>query len=281
MFSIQSSFRSFAGLALAFTVFSVFAPKDLEAQANRPLVLDKPRYTLTMPANGWDSVAVPEGQGGGIEFSLLTKVGGFGGLAYVGCEPGTLPPNLDELAANFAGVLGGNITRGKDSSLTLGPYSVKWQEFKYDSLPLLADMVEERAGFRPDLRNGSFRVYYLNAQGYVFTMAGIKILPMGVPPYADIETAIATLRLKPQAGAVREAARDLGGGLWTRGGLLGGSWLKDHPAASVDCFSPAGAYIGSGRPDGDGAFILPASRSALVIVVRARNGKSLSVIAQP
>jgi hypothetical protein len=273
---------SFGALtALAALAFAAVLPRAAAAQGSKPLVLDKPRYTLTMPAGGWDTVAVPESQGTGFEFTVLSKVAGLGGLAYVDCQPGSLPPDLDQMAGNFSDVLGGNITKGKDSSLAIGKYAVKWQEFKYDSLPLLADLVEQRAGFRPDLRNGSFRVYYLNSDGYVFSMAGLKVFPMGVPPYADIEAGIASLKLKPNAGAVREMPKDLGGGLWTRGGVLGGAWLKDHPAAAVDCFAPNGAFVGSARPDGDGAWILPPSRSALVIVVRGRDGKSLSVIAQP
>lgn len=268
--------RLFAGTMLVLA-FAAFSPREALAQAK---VIDKPRYTLTM-TSGWDTVSVPEGQGTGFDMAVLAKMQGLGGLAYVSCEPGAIPPDLDVMADNFSGVLGGNITRGKDSSLTLGKYSVKWQEFKYDSLPILADLVEQRAGFRPDLKNGSFRVYYLNADGYVFTMAGLKILPLGVPPNADIEAAIAGLKLKPNSGAVREVVRDLGAGLWTRNGVLGGKWLKEHPAASVDCFTPDGAFAGSARPDGDGAFLLPASRSALVIVVRARDGKSLSLLASP
>lgn len=270
--------RMAAGAALALAMAAVM-PEEAAAQSG--LKVDRPRYTLTMTVAGWDSIQVPEGEGTGVDFTVLAKLQGFGGLSYVTCDPGTLPPDLESMADNFSGVLGGNITRGRDSSITLGKYAVKWQEFKYDSLPLLADMIQERAGFRPALKNGTFRVYYLVSDGFVFTMAGLSVMPNGIPPYADIEGAIKGLVLKPQSGSVREAARDLGGGLWARSGLLGGAWLKEHPAASVDCFTPDGAFAGSARPDGDGAWVLPASRSALVIVVRALDGKSLSVLARP
>lgn len=278
MVAIRMGWNRMAAGALMALGLVAAMPQSAKAQG---LVVDGPRYTLTMTAMGWDSIQVPEGEGADLDFTVLAKLQGLGGLSYVSCEPGTLPPDLDTLAADFASQLGGNITLGKDSSLTLGAYAVKWQEFKYDSLPALADMIQQRAGFRPTLKNGSFRVYYLVSGGYVFAMAGLAIMPNGIPPYADIQAAIAGLKLKPLAGAVREAARDLGGGLWTRDGLLGGAWLRNHPAASVDCFTPDGAFAGSARPDGDGAWILPASRSALVIVVRARDGRSRSLLTQP
>lgn len=269
-----------AGLAIGMTLAAALSGR-VEAQANT-FVLDKPRYTLTMTAD-WDTVKVPEAQASE-GFSILAKLAGLGGLAYVMCEPGTLPPNADSLAGDFSSLLGGNITKDSAGSMKLGKYDVKWQSFKYDSLPILSEMIRKQAPFIPPLRNGTFRVYYLVSDGYVFTMAGIKLLANGVPPYADIEAAIATLKLKPNdgnSGSVRFAAVDLGGGLWVRAGLLGGAWLAQHPAVAVDCFTLRGAYAGSARPDGEGAWMLPASREALVVVVRARDGQSRSVLAHP
>jgi hypothetical protein len=86
------------------------------------------------------------------------------------------------------------------------------------------------------------------------------------------------------SGHVHGALRDLGGGLWTRDGLLGGDWLRQHPALTVECFGTDGRFLGSARPDGDAAWILPVprgSREGMVVVVRARDGKSLSLLAQP
>lgn len=253
------------------------APGRVEAQN---FVLDKPRYKLTMNAD-WDTLSLPAAQGGGDGFALLGKDDGLSGVSYVSCEPGTSDPNLDSLGARYANLLGGNITKDAAGAKTLGKYSVKWQDFKYDSLPAVEAMVAEALGTPIRLRNGSFRVYYLVSDGYVFSMAGLRLLPIGAVPYPDIEAAITLLVLKPQSGAVRPVARRLAGGLWSQDGVLSGEWLLEHPAMAVDCFSLSGAFVGSARPDGAAAWILPSRKEALVVVVRARDGKSLSVLTQP
>lgn len=246
-------------------------------------VHDRSRYTLTL-ASGWDSVAVPAEQGAGVDLSILTKAAGINGLAYVSCEPGSVAPNVDSLAANYADVLGSTITKDSSGTKTLGKYTVYWQKFNYDSLPALSDMIQEQAPFIPRLGKGSFRAYYLVSDGYVFSAAGLKVIASSPYPYADIESGISTLVLKPLSGNVRGAVRDLGGGLFTRDGVLGGDWLRKHPALSVECFGTDGRFLGSARPDGDAAWILPASgasRAGMVVVVRARDGKTLSLLAQP
>ena len=103
----------------------------------------------------------------------------------------------------------------------------------------------------------------------------------GALPNADIETAIASLVLKPQSGAVRPVARQIAGGLWSRDGVLSGDWLQMHPAMAVDCFSLSGTFVGSARPDGSAAWVLPSRTEALVVVVRARDGQSLSLLVHP
>lgn len=266
-----------AGMLAAFGLMA--GPQSLQAQE---YVHDRSRYTLTM-ASGWDSVAVPaeQGAGGGADLSILAKVGGLNGLAYVSCEPGNSPPNVDSLAANYGNVLGGEITKDSSGTMTLGRYTVHWQKFTYDSLPALSDMIQERMPIFPRLGKGSFRAYSLVSDGYVFTIAGLKVIASSPYPYADIESGISTLKLKPSSGNVRGAVRDLGGGLWTRDGMLGGDWLRRHPALTVECFGTDGRFLGSARPDGNAAWILPASRGSMVVVVRARDGKTLSLLAQP
>lgn len=267
-----------AGCLAMALMAAAMIPDTVSAQA---LVIDKPRFTLTMPAGGWDSIAVPEGQGGGGDLVVLAKLQGLGGIAYVSCEPGTAAPNLDTIGDNFESVLGGTITRGRDSSLTLGKYAVRWQEFRYDSLPILSDLIQSRAPFIPRLRNGSFRVYYLVSDGYVFTVAGLSVFAAGLPPYGDIETALKTLVLKPQAGSVRFAAGRSAGGLWIRAGLLGGDRLKTHPVLSVDCYALDGAFAGAARPTPQGEWRLPDRRDALVVRVRGRDGGDLTLLSGP
>ena len=269
-------YRRVAGWIAALFVSLALADRA-EAQNLR---IDKPRYTLTLSSQ-WEAVAVPEGQNADSNLAILSKLGGIGGIAYVTCEPSTIEPNLDALAASFSELLGGGITTDSAGSMVLGKYSVKWQDFKYDSLPVLADMVEERMGVRPNLKNGKFRAYYLVSDGYVFTMAGLRLLTQGMLPYSDIESAIATLVLKPQSGAVYPVVRQLAGGLWSRNGELSGNWLDVHPVIAVDCFSLSGKFIGSARPDGASTWILPSRTEALVVVVRSRDGQSLSLIVRP
>lgn len=269
-------------LATALTMGWVAAlsfPHPTLAQSG-DFVLDRTRYTLTLPA-GWDSVAVPEGQAGAADLSVIAKLDGLGGLAYVSCEPGTTAPNLDSLGADYSAILGATVTKGRDSSVTLGKYQVKWQEFKYDSLPILSDMIQARAPFLPRIGKDSLRVYYLVSGGYVFTVAGLRVIARTTPPYADIETAIKTLVLKPISGGVRFASRGLGGGLRVVDGMLGGDWLKAHPALSVDCFALDGAFFAAARSTGNGEWILPAGRQAMVVKVRALDGNSVSVLARP
>jgi hypothetical protein len=269
--------KSYAAGILA---LGLMAARPALAQNNPDYVHDRARYTLTM-AFGWDSVAIPAGQAIGADFSVIAKVQGINGLAYISCVPGSDLPNVDSLAANYASVLGGAITKDSAGTKTLGKYAVHWQDFKYDSLPILSEMIRARAPFIPPLKNGSFRVYYLVSDGYVFTIAGIRVVASSPYPYPDIETGISTLKFKPLSGHVRGAVRNLGGGLWTRDGLLGGDWLRKHPALSVECFGTDGRFLGSAIPDGDAAWILPASREGMVVVIRARDGRSQSLLARP
>jgi len=268
-------YRRVAGWIAALCV-SLAALGRAEAQAN--FVVEKPRYTLTFSTQ-WDSVAPPAGQDLGANTAVLAKLDGLGGVSMATCEPGTGSPDIDSVAATYSRLLGGNVEKGSAGSKTLGKYSVNWQDFNYDSLPVLSGIAKEQYGVTLSGK-GTFRVYYLVSDGYLFTIAGLKLIAAGLSPNADIETAISGLKLKPQSQAVRPTARRHAGGIWSRDGVLSGEWLQAHPAVSVDCFSLSGGFVGVARPDGSAAWILPSRTESLVVVVRARDGQSLSLLVQ-
>ncbi len=227
---------------LAFALVGV-----LSSQLNATEFTGK-NYSITFP-KGWDTVQTS---------GLIGLNIGLGGLATLSAVEGTKAPSIDSLAAFYADSLGGHITKGKDSALTLGIYSVHWQEFLYDSLPKLSSQVTVAAGFPVSLKNGKFRVYYLVSGGYVFSTAVMSVLPNVKLPSDAIETAIKTLKLGVQAG-IREIKGAWGGTeMWVHNGRLGGAWFAAHQPKRIDCFNFRGAWIGSAQPSGSsGIWILP------------------------
>ncbi|MEO6098302.1 MAG: hypothetical protein ABIW76_22570, partial [Fibrobacteria bacterium] len=175
-------------------------------------------------------------------------------------------PNLDSLATFYSDSLGGHITKDSSGIKTLGNYSVHWQQFKYDSLPKLSAQISASTGLEVHLTNGNFRVYYLQSESYVFTLALLAVLPGGIPPYADVEAAITTLKLGAQTGII-SLARGAGRDLWIRGGKLGGAWLKANRVFAVECFDTRGALIGSATHAAEGSWNLPASRQDMFVVL--------------
>jgi hypothetical protein len=241
-------------LGLALAIWGFFVPES------HALLLTSPNYSITFPG-GWDSVKTA---------SVVSLYGGIGGMATLSCAPGNAAPNLDSLAKFYADSLGGHITKGKDSALTLATYSVHWQEFNYDSLPKLSAKLSVAAGFPVSLKNGTFRVYYLTSNGFVFTAVELALLPGGTLPSKDIESAIKTLKLGPNAGAIREIAGAWGGPeMWIHDGRLGGAWFVAHRPVSIDCFNLRGSWIGSAQPSGTpGIWTLPAvDRNAFLRIV--------------
>jgi hypothetical protein len=211
---------------------------------------------------GWDTIQ---------SANVIGKYQGLYGMATQGATEGTTLPNLDSMAAFFSDSLGGKITKDSSGTKTLGKYSVQWQKFTYDSLPKLSAQISASTGLTVNLKNGSFRVYYLQADGFVFTIALLAILPNAIPPYGDVESAIATLKLGTQSGIIA-LARGPGRDLWIRGGKLGGAWLKTHRVFAVECFDTRGALIGSATHAAEGSWNLPASRQDMFVVLRMADG---------
>lgn len=232
-------------------------------QAHADILIKGEGFSLTFPAN-WDSIETA---------NVMGKFGGFSGMATLGATEGSAAPNLDSMAAFYADSLGGHITKDSSGTMTLGVRSVNWQKFKYDSLPKLSAQVSAATGLQVSLKNGSFRVYYTVSDGYVFTLALMAVIPNGIPPYADAEKAISTLKLGAQVGII-SLARGPGRDLWIRGGRLGGEWLKTNRVFAVDCFDSRGALIGSATHGPEGSWILPASRREMFVMMRTASGLS-------
>ncbi len=225
------------------------------------LLLTAPNYTITF-SPGWDTV-----QSG----SIVAKSQGLYGIALLSCTPGTTAPNVDSLATFYADSLGGHITKGKDSALTLGKYPVKWQEFLYDSLPKLSAQISRGSLFPVSLKNGKFRVYYIVSNGLIFTVSELAIVTNGSLPNADIEAALKTLTLISLAG-IREIAGTWGGAeMWIHDGRIGGAWFSAHRPIAIDCFNLRGAWIGSAKASGNsGIWTLPGvDRNAFLRILLA------------
>lgn len=245
--------------ALAVAAVGFLSP----ARAHADKLITGKDYSLTFPT-GWDTVR---------SANVVGKYGGISGLATLGATEGAALPNLDSMAAVYSDSLGGHITKDSSGTKQLGAYSVNWQQFRYDSLPKLSAQVSAATGLQVNLKNGSFRVYYLVSDGYVFTLALMAILPGAVLPYSDVEKAIVSLKLGSQAGII-SLARGPGRDLWIRGGRLGGEWLKTNRVFAVDCFDSRGALIGSATHGAEGSWILPASRQEMFVLLRTAYGTS-------
>jgi hypothetical protein len=181
------------------------------------------------------------------------------------------------LTAAFADTLGGKITKDSAGVKNLGKYEVHWQKYTYDTLPKLSALVSKSAGFPVTLKNGSFRVYYLVADGYAFTIACMSVLAGGIAPYPDVEQAIATLKLGVLAG-IFNVARAAGRDFWIRNGQLGGGWLQANKPVAVEGYDAGGALIGAATPAAGGVWNLPVSKGDMFLRVRAADGTNLNFI---
>jgi hypothetical protein len=234
---------------MAVMSFSFIAPNSAIAQQ----FFKGENWSITF-SNLWKPVTVGDS-------TILKKNEGIGGIAILSCVPGQNAPNIDSLAKFYGDSLGGHITMGKDSVLPLGAYQVYWHELKYDSLPKLNSMLAAQASSLPipPLRNGSFRIYYLESGGFVFSIIALPIFQSPVlPPYAEVEAALTTLKLGALAGIQQLASKWDGVEMWIHDGRVGGAWFSAHKPRSIDCFNVRGAWIGSAKSSGSaGIWILP------------------------
>ena len=228
-------------------------------------------YAITFQATGWDTVK---------SGNIIAKLGGLYGMATMGATPGSNLPNLDSLTTAFSDSLGGEIKKDSSGLITLGKYDVHWQKYTYDTLPKLSKLISSTAPFPVTLSHGSFRVYYLVADGFQFTIACMSILPGGIAPYPDVEAAIKTLRLGVLAG-IRDRARTVSRDLWIREGQLGGAWLDANKPTAIEAFDTRGFRLGSGVPTAKGTWSLPVSRQEMFLRVRAADGSSLQFVVHP
>jgi hypothetical protein len=251
------SFKWAAAMAIA--ALSLVFPQSARAQK----LIKGENFSLSFQT-GWDTIKTA---------NIVGKYGGISGMATLGAAAGTAQPNMDSLAAFYSDSLGGHITKDSSGTKTLGGYTVHWQQFKYDSLPKLAALISAQTGFQVSLKNGSFRAYTVVSDGYVFTLAVMAILPGGQPPYADVEAAIATLKLGTKVGII-SLARGPGRDLWIRNGKLGGEWLRTNRVFAVECFDTRGALIAPAVHGAEGTWLLPASRQDMFVVLRTAVGSA-------
>jgi hypothetical protein len=227
-------------------------------------------YSISFAA-GWDTIQTQ---------AVLGKYGGLNGLATMGSTLGNSLPDIDSLTAAYADTLGGDIRKDSSGSLTIGKYDVHWQKFTYDSLPALSDLISSTLGFPVSLQKGEFRVYYLASDGVVFTLACMAVLGSAKPPYADVEAALATLKLNPLSGII-PLGRDLARDLWVRDGKLGGGWLKANRVYAVECYDVRGAFLGLAAHAPEGAWRLPKSGSEMLVRLRTAQGAGAHFLVRP
>ncbi len=207
--------------------------------------------------------------------NIIAKNSGLSGISILTNVPGSRSPNLDSITLALGDSLGGHFTKAKNGVLTLGKYTVNWQDFAYDSLPKLSAQIQISTGLPLSIKNDSIRVYYLVSDGYVFTLSGMTIKTgfiNPVKPYADLESAIATLILGPQTSMIREISGRWGGAeKWVRDGRLGGAWFSAHRPRSIDCFNLRGAWVGAAiRTNSEGIWVLPSiDRNSLLLITLA------------
>jgi hypothetical protein len=228
-------------------------------------------WAITFASSNWDTLN---------SANILGKFKGLYGMATLDAHPGTSVPNLDSMAKSYSDSLGGHITKDSSGSKTLGGYTVHWQQFKYDSLPKLSALITEEIGFTVTLQDGSFRVYYLQSDGFVFTLALMSVVPSAAPPYPEVEVAIATLKLGGQIGII-PVARFAGRDLWIKNGKLGGTWLKSNRVFAVECFDARGSVIGNATHAAEGTWSLPVSRQDMFVLLRTADGANLHFLVRP
>jgi hypothetical protein len=227
-------------------------------------------YSITFSSTSWDTVKSRN--------IIASPI--YMAMATMAASPASGLPNLDSLTNAYADTLGGKITKDSSGIKTLGKYEVHWQKYTYDSLPKLSAMIKAAVPFAQPLKNGSFRIYYLYSNGFEFTIACSTILNNGIAPYAEVEAAIATLKLGSEAG-ILGTARASGRQLWIRDGKLGGAWLQAHKAVSVEGFDARGASVGPASATSEGTWALPASKETLVLRVRTADGLSAHLPVRP
>ena len=254
------SIRHLTFLVLA--ALATFLPGESSAQAGKTFT--GASYAITFNSR-WDTTKVK---------GVIGHTGGLGGIAALGATPGNSLPNVDSIMATFKDSLGGDLKKDSSGQMTIAGYEVHWQKFTYDTLPKLSAAITAAMGFPVTLKNGSFRVYYLNANGVGFSIAGMAVIPRGTPPYADVEAALATLKLGPQSGIV-----PLGGArlrdLWVRDGKLGGAWLRANRVFAVECYDSRGAMLGYATHAAEGAWKLPVGRGEMLVRLRTAQGTGL------
>ncbi len=253
---------------LVFAVAGIVLPGKASAQAGK--TFSGAGYAITFSSK-WDTTKVK---------GVIGHTGGLGGIAALGATPGNTLPNVDSIMATFRDSLGGDLKKDSSGQMAIGGYEVHWQKFTYDTLPKLSAAISAAMGFPVTLKNGSFRVYYLNANGMGFSIAGMAVLPRGIPPYADIESALATLKLGPQAGIV-----PLGGAtlrdLWVRDGKLGGVWLRTNRVFAVECYDSRGAFVGNATHAAEGAWQLPVGRGEILVRLKTATGMGMHFLVRP
>jgi hypothetical protein len=227
-------------------------------------------YAITF-GTGWDSVKT---------HSVLGKYGGLQGMATMGATLGSGLPDIDSMATSYADSLGGTIKKDSSGRMTLGAYEVHWQKFTYDSLPKLSASISAMVGGLPvNLKNGSFRVYYLNSGGVTFSLACMAVLPGSKAPYTEVESAIATLKLTTQSGII-PLSRGIGD-IWVKDGKLGGGWLKANRVFAVECYDPRGAFLGNATHAAEGAWRLPKSGVEMLVRLKTATGAGMHFMVRP
>lgn len=265
---MQNIWEKWSAFFLVVTIGLVFS----KATSAQEKTFKGNNYIITFE-KGWDTLG---------NASVLRKNGGFSGLATLGATPGLNFPNIDSLAVSFSDSLGGKISKDSSGIKAIGGYQVHWQKFTYDSLPKLSAQISKETNFPVTLKNGSFRVYYLNSEGINFSIACISILYSGVTPgpYADIERAIATLKVGSGSRIIFVA---LAGAqiVWVRDGKLGGSWLQSNKVFAVECFDMRGTLIGTATHAAEGTWELPKIRKKMFVRLRTAIGTGLHLIVHP
>jgi len=238
------------------------------AQAQRVFTGD--HYSLTFASSSWDTVS---------SHAVIAKTSGLEGLGTLGANPGSALPNIDSLTSAYSDSLGGQIKKDSSGQKTIGKYAVHWQKYTYDSLPKLSASVSAQLGIPITLRKGEFRIYYLNADGVSFVIACMSITG-GKPPYADVETALATLKLSLGTGII-PLSRGPAGDLWVKDGKLGGGWLKANRVFAVECYDTRGAFLGLATHAAEGTWQLPMMQAEMLVRLKTAGGNGLHFLVRP
>lgn len=260
-------------------VAALFGPGAVSAQL-QPLVMTDSLYTIT-----YDNPKL------NAAWSTFPSIPGavyspFAGFMKLDCQAGTSNPDMETLAKTYSAAFGGNITVAGSGKATLGKYEFNWQDFNYDSLPILRAEIKVRARVDINLKNGKIRAYYVLSAGKVFAMAVLPatILPFGSAPnpMPDAESALMTLNIFPSAGIRGGFAASRGPGIWTQDGMLGGEWPRGMPPLAIECYNGRGAFVGMAKPSGSpGVWELPAGHGGLALKLRMPDGSLLHHFAHP